>query len=482
MSQQLGKASATNNELTRRLSNQEGEKRQAQLEAIKLRQKMESLEVEMEETEQSWSHEQHRWKAKWEDEKALVEREAFEWIPMRREDERAALQRHVQREVHSIRTTLLQQGTALFQSYREAAERNAELEEEVQRLRATVEATPQDAAAELAELARQRSEHQAMSEQFATREAELTNGHVTEKQALSTTVAELRRECAAMEEAKQKACKDARVAANAEHLMADLAAEAERKLKEEHRRIQASHAGAAAEVDELRDELRDLQAKFGVQEISIRQLQAELSDARSEQRKYEEAAAAAEREQQHVKELISKSFGADSGSKVQQRDLVVGDGGKDCMDSNGPIVTVEHTGSSVHKRRGVQSEAPDVDGRVSALSTLSKQVRLLVDLRSKPGDSNTHKQLKAVKALERQVGKLEHTNHEWAHLLVQQGLANPDRAPSLVLAQHGDVGCFGRDSGATNPELTSVLQSMGERIDSLHSRVRGAAGHRRRGG
>lgn len=99
------------------------------VEVDKWRGKVDELQEKIEESEQSWSHEQHRRKSQWEGERALLERSLREWAPMAREDERALLQREILETVSRARAALAQQGAELVRCSEQLAEENGKLED-----------------------------------------------------------------------------------------------------------------------------------------------------------------------------------------------------------------------------------------------------------------------------------------------------------------------------------------------------------------
>lgn len=96
-------------------------------------QRIEELEVQIEENEVRWSHRQRSSMSQWVDERERLERELHEQAPMQLEDDRAAVQRVVLAQVSRLHDALsTQRGELVFYS-RQLAEENRRLEERAER-------------------------------------------------------------------------------------------------------------------------------------------------------------------------------------------------------------------------------------------------------------------------------------------------------------------------------------------------------------
>jgi len=150
----------------------QAESKNSELDALRQRvteqqERIEEQDQKHEEEEQQWSHEQQRrhleWeesRRQWEAEKTLLDIELRERGPMKREDERAALQRTLLTQVNRSRVLLQTQGQELVQCSEQLTVENSKLEQEVQRVTADLHREYAEREAMQSELLQVRAEAQ----------------------------------------------------------------------------------------------------------------------------------------------------------------------------------------------------------------------------------------------------------------------------------------------------------------------------------
>jgi len=117
------------------------------------------------------------------------------------------------------------------------------------------------------------------------------------------------------------------------------------------------------------------------------------------------------------------------------------------------------------------------------VSSLLRQVRGLSHARLLAGGSipNVGAQLKAVRAIEQQTCRLEHTNREWAALMVEHGRESREWAEllseraatgDLSLRQRWDSQKEGINPSERAANLTSALQGAAHRLERLRARLK----------
>lgn len=111
---------------------------QAQVDSLsaevqRLSQQNEALQEQLERSEKSQNQEQQKLEASLDEERARYECTVHEWLRMEREDERAALQREVLQQVHAARSIISEQGSELIHRSERLADENARLEKQVRR-------------------------------------------------------------------------------------------------------------------------------------------------------------------------------------------------------------------------------------------------------------------------------------------------------------------------------------------------------------